>query len=271
MIQVNNFETRVTRWEKISISMVLIELELINPQEIIFQSGQYIAITLPENKGLRSYSISSSHLNTKKIELTINILDESLGGAGVHYLGNLKVGDTVMIKGPFGQLNLDETNIVVEQNLNPFVKEILWIGTGSGIAPIKSMLEFLNYLSAHPANDLNMADIVNRLYIGARYDGDVCYFNEFKEVQKENSNFYFKYCLSQIESPENKGENILTDEYRFKGYVTDQILSDIYTSDHKAQTHVFACGKTATIRNILDKLKSDAGIPQENFHIENYG
>jgi len=260
--------SKVIRKEQISTSLVLFELELINPTDFFFKSGQYLAITLPDGKSIRAYSISSSELNKNKLELTINIFDRSLGGAGVDFLNSLNINDTVNFTGPYGKLTLEKTNIIKDEKLNTDVTEIIWIGTGSGIAPMKSMLEYLNYYS-QTSGDEHLKNCLYRFYLGFRYSGDVCYFNELKKVEDLPSDFRFKYCLSKYGTSEDQGVVNIPHEYVTKGYVTEQILADNENMD-KTKAQIFLCGKNSTLQSIMIELVN-AGFKKENMHIENYG
>ncbi|MEO6133811.1 MAG: FAD-dependent oxidoreductase, partial [Ginsengibacter sp.] len=109
------------------------ELESFN-----FKAGQFVTLDLPiheqVNKRWRSYSIASWPDGSNVFELLIVLLE---GGAGTTYIfDNIKVGSEFSFRGPQGVF-------VLPENIE---KDLFFICTGTGIAPFRSML---NYLHLH--------------------------------------------------------------------------------------------------------------------------
>ena len=103
-----------------------------------FKSGQFVTLDLPihekPNKRWRSYSISSWADGSNVFELCIVLLE---GGAGTTYLFNeIKEGSELTLRGPVGVFTLPE----------PIEKDLFLICTGTGIAPFRSMA---NYIKLH--------------------------------------------------------------------------------------------------------------------------
>jgi CDP-4-dehydro-6-deoxyglucose reductase len=152
------------------------ELESFN-----FKAGQFVTLDLPiheqPNKRWRSYSIASWPDGTNVFELLIVLLEK---GAGTTYLFNeVKVGSELIFRGPQGVFILPEN----------IEKDLFFICTGTGIAPFRSML---NYMNLHKISH-------KKLYLiyGCRTQKDLLYFSEMKCLEKELKNLTFLPTLSR--------------------------------------------------------------------------
>ena len=108
-----------------------LDLRLIAPKTITFKPGQFVSFEVlhPQTGHVvtRPYSIASQPSRSDVITLLFNLVP---CGPGSTYLFDLKEGDKTHFKGPAGNFYLrDDPN-----------RELLFIGTGTGIAPIRSML-----------------------------------------------------------------------------------------------------------------------------------
>ena len=140
------------------------ELESFN-----FKAGQFVTLDLPiheqKNKRWRSYSIASWPDGTNVFELLIVLLE---GGAGTTYLFNeVKVGSELTLRGPQGVFTLPEN----------IEKDLFFICTGTGIAPFRSML---NYMQLHNISHKNLY-----LIFGCRTKKDLLYHEEMKELERK--------------------------------------------------------------------------------------
>ncbi|MGN6531272.1 MAG: ferredoxin--NADP reductase [Ginsengibacter sp.] len=146
-----------------------------------FKAGQFVTLDLPiheqKNKRWRSYSIASWPDATNVYELLIVLLE---GGAGTTYLFNeVKVGSQLIFRGPQGVF-------VLPENIE---KDIFFICTGTGIAPFRSML---NFIKLHNVSHQNLY-----LIYGCRTQKDLLYFDEMKALENELEHFYFIPTLSR--------------------------------------------------------------------------
>jgi glycine betaine catabolism B len=146
-----------------------------------FKAGQFVTLDLPiheqKNKRWRSYSIASWPDGTNVYELLIVLLE---GGAGTTYLFNeVKIGSDLIFRGPQGVFILPEN----------IEKDLFFICTGTGIAPFRSML---NFIKLHHVSHQNLY-----LIYGCRTQQDLLYFDEMKSLENELDNFYFMPTLSR--------------------------------------------------------------------------
>jgi len=94
-------------------------------EEFSFKTGEFIELTV-DGIGEAPFTPSSSPLETKQIEVTV-----MKTGYVTEYLHNMKAGETLGIRGPFGR------GYPVEKFYD---KEVLILGGGCGFAPIRSLL-----------------------------------------------------------------------------------------------------------------------------------
>ena len=164
-----------------------------------FKPGQFVMLLLPiESKYQnRSYSIASPPFGDNTFELAI-VLNPK--GLGTPYLWEkVEIGSAIEVSKPLGKFILQE----------PIEEDICFIGTGTGIAPLRSMiLHIIN-------NNIPYKNIY--LIFGNRWEKDILYFKEFKELAEDHKNFNFIPVLSR-DNPSWTGK---------KGYV-HQIYQEIF-------------------------------------------
>ncbi|MBI3954411.1 hypothetical protein HY333_00025, partial [Candidatus Collierbacteria bacterium] len=105
------------------------QLALEFPDRFDFLAGQYVSLKVDEAGIRRSYSIASKP-NGKMIDLLVNV---GPMGVGSRYVLGLKEGDGVEVLAPVGKFVVDESKMMNGKNK-------LFIATGSGIAPFRSMV-----------------------------------------------------------------------------------------------------------------------------------
>jgi NAD(P)H-flavin reductase len=128
---VHTFTAQVEMIKDLTHDVRRLDLRLIEPKTINFKPGQFVSFEVPQPQTghivTRPYSIASQPSLSDVITLLLNLVQ---GGPGSTYLFSLKEGDKAHFKGPAGSFYLrDDPN-----------RELLFIATGTGIAPIRSML-----------------------------------------------------------------------------------------------------------------------------------
>lgn len=208
-----------------------------------FKPGQFVTLDLPiheqKNKRWRSYSIASSPDNTNVFELVIVLLE---GGLGTTYLFNdISIGSELLLRGPQGKFTLPD---IIQE-------DIYLICTGTGIAPFRSMAQ---YLHAHKLPHQSI-----HLIFGCRKFSDGLYFDELKELEKNEPGFYFHPCYSR--EPEVPAGSR-------KGYVHP--VYEMLTEQGKKPAKFYLCGW----KNMIDEAKQrilDLGYDRKAIHLELYG
>lgn len=160
------------------------------------------------------------------------------------YIFSRKPGDKVMVSGPYGEFHIKPTQ-----------KEMLYIGGGAGMAPLRSQI-------FHLFNTEKTTRKVSFWY-GARSLREVFYEDDFEAIEKKFPNFKFHLGLSEP-LPEDHWTG-------YQGFI-HQIVLDNYLSKHPEPEEIeyYLCGPpmmNASVFKMLDNL----GVPKENIAYDDFG
>lgn len=177
---IQTFTTVLTSKQQLTFDVWIFKFKLIDPLLIEFIAGQYLILQI-EDRGLRNYSILSPNYQKDGFNLLIQMVTNGLAST---YLSALKTDDQVIFKGPAGKFILKDNH-----------RDVIFLATGTGVAPIKSMIE----TTLHNAN---VASTNTKYYLfwGLRNRNDIYFVDEFAKLSKEHPNFRFKICLSGAET-----------------------------------------------------------------------
>ena len=154
-------------------------LRLEPENEVSYQSGQYVSMKVNEDNERRSYSIASC-AEEDSLDLLIDVTPM---GKGSKYVLNLEEGDEVDLLGPIG-------GFVVEENEGS--EGLLFVGTGCGIVPLRSMI--------HDLLKVKKEKRPIRLHWGMRYEKDLFWVDHFRNLESEFPNFQVDIVLSKEDS-----------------------------------------------------------------------
>lgn len=232
------FRAKILRLRHLTQDVRELTLELIDPPTIHFLPGQSIAITIPEkNSGhsfLRYYSLASLPSMPHHLVLIFNAGDHGKGSA---VLSEYPVGAELVCSGPFGSFHLHH---------DPG-RDLVFIGTGTGIAPLWSMIgSLLEQSFSHSI----------LLLWGLRRESDIYYWEELQRWADCHSNFSFTVTLSQP-GQSWRGR---------KGRVT-YLLKDLLRMDRIA---VYVCGNRKMVTEVTSLLLQKVHCPiyRERHHEE---
>lgn len=154
-----------------------VTFQLIEPDHVTFKAGQYVYLDFPhEGKtATRAYSICSAPIQRERLCLVANLVT---GGPGSHYFFGLTEDTAVHLRGPTGQFVLDEQT----------ARDYCFIATGTGIAPLYSMIRSLCERGATKPM---------RLLWGLRSERDLYYQDTLSALADRHPNFRFTTTLSQ--------------------------------------------------------------------------
>ena len=134
-------------------------------------------------KGRRNnYSIASNQGLERELRFNVRIATPPPGqdcppGAGSAYVFSLRPGDVVTAIGPFGDFHLKPTK-----------REMVFIGGGAGMAPLRAQLSHL-FETEHTARKVSF-------WYGARSRQEIFYEDYFRRLAWEHPNFKFHLALS---------------------------------------------------------------------------
>lgn len=201
---------KINTIEKLTEQVVKVGLRLPPTAKFQYNSGQYVNLIKGGIK--RSYSIANAYREKSLLEFFIKNYENGL--MSNYVFNEAKPNDLLRMEGPLGSFFLRESSR----------KNIIFLATGTGIAPVKAILEHIKETST------NFIDKTFWLFFGARYledifwtpeDLDLANLNFIKVLSRETNNF---------------------DGYR--GYVQDAVLNE---NIDLINTQVYACGSNDMI------------------------
>lgn len=214
-------------------------VEFQNPEPFLFKPGQFVTLDLPiheqRNKRWRSYSIASMPDSSNIIELLIVHLDGGL--ASGYIFDEIKEGSTFTLRGPQG--------VFVLPNVPD--KDLYLVCTGTGIAPFRSMLQYMNK-NAIPHRNIH-------LVFGTRTQQDVLYRDEMEQLQQTMPGFSYHIALSREQWDGNKG---------YVHPVYERLCAD------KPPALFMLCGWRAMIDEAKLRIQG-LGYDKKDIHSELYG
>jgi Na+-transporting NADH:ubiquinone oxidoreductase subunit F len=219
-----------------------------------------------EEPQFRAYSMANHPAEGNIVMLNIRIatppFDRAKGGwmdvnPGVcsSYVFNLKPGDKCTISGPYGEFFIKDTK-----------KEMVYVGGGAGMAPLRSHL-------FHLFHTLATTDRKVSYWYGGRTKRELFYVEQFRAIERQFPNFNFYIALDNPLPEDNwkVKETIDSEGDGFKGYIMS-ICYEKYLKDHPEPEEIeyYFCGPpamNASVISTLDKL----GVPQENIAFDDFG
>lgn len=231
-------------WDKFK----LWDLKMVNPEPLF-----------------RAYSMANHPAEGNIVMLNIRIatppFDRKKGGwmdvnPGVcsSYVFDQKPGDKVTISGPYGEFFIKETDA-----------EMLYIGGGAGMAPMRSHL-------FHLFHTLKTGRKVSYWY-GGRSKRELFYLEDFRQIEEQFPNFKFHIVLSEPlpEDHWSPKDSMQADGDGFVGFVHQAVI-DNYLNHHDAPEDIefYFCGPPLMNAAVL-KMVDDFGVPPENVSFDDFG
>ena len=274
IFSIQQWECTVRSNENVATFIKELVLELPSGENLNFQAGGFIQINIPEYeldfkefdiedeyhedwdkfniwnlKGkntesqFKAYSMANHPAEGNIIMLNVRIAtpppalwNDAPPGIASSYMFNLKAGDKVTISGPYGDFFIKGTD-----------REMVYIGGGAGMAPMRSHLFHLFYT-------LETGRKVSFWY-GARSKREMFYDDDFKAIQEKYPNFSYNVALSDP-MPADNWEG-------YKGFI-HQVLLDNYLDEHEDSTEIeyYMCGPPMMI-DAAENMLYNLGVEPE--------
>jgi NAD(P)H-flavin reductase len=223
------FHAKVAAVRDLTHDVRQIDVALIDPPEIHFLAGQFVSFEIDRpgfpTPATRPYSIASPPHDAGRIELVLNRVP---GGPGSTYLFGLREGSPTTFKGPVGNFTLHENT-----------RDVLFVATGTGIAPIRSMLWSL----AVRASTRRIT-----LFWGLRSERDLYYVDELTILGRQLPNLSVTITLSQ---PTGGWDGSVG---RVTAHVTDAVTT-------VSNLEVYLCGNGGMIRDVRNAVREKGLCP----------
>ncbi len=214
----------------------------------------------------RAYSMASYPAEGRDIMLNVRIAtppwDRSKNqwmevnpGVASSYIFAQKPGDKVTISGPYGEFFINESE-----------SEMLYVGGGAGMAPMRSHLY-------HLFKTLETGRKVTYWY-GGRSKRELFYLEHFYELERKFDNFKFYLALSEpLEEDNWKVKKDINDAEGdgFVGFIHNCVI-DNYLNHHESPEDIelYFCGPPL-MNQAVQKMGEDFGIPDENIRFDDFG
>jgi Na+-transporting NADH:ubiquinone oxidoreductase subunit F len=215
---------------------------------------------------VRAYSMASYPAEGRRIMLNVRVaappfdrakntwMDVNPGVAS-SYIFNQKVGDKVTVSGPYGEFFINDSDA-----------EMLYVGGGAGMAPMRSHLYEL-------FKTLKTGRKVTYWY-GGRSKGELFYIHYFRDLEKDFPNFRFFMALSEpMESDNWKVMKDIDDKEGdgFVGFIHNVVIEQ-YLNKHEnpEDLELYFCGPPM-MNNAVQKMGEDFGLADENIRFDDFG
>lgn len=215
---------------------------------------------------VRAYSMASYPAEGRDIMLNVRVAAPPFDrannkwadinpGIASSYIFNLKPGDKAVISGPYGEFFIKDTDA-----------EMLYIGGGAGMAPMRSHIY-------HLFRTLKTGRKVTYWY-GGRSRAELFYIHYFREIEAQFPNFKFYMVLSDAKPEDNwTVKKDIHDEEPdgFVGFVHNAVIKE-YLSKHDSPEDIefYFCGPPMMNQAVL-KMCDDWGVPKENVSFDDFG
>jgi len=221
-------------WDKLNI----FDLKMNNPEPI------FRAYSMANHPAEGNIVMLNIRIATPPWDRTRNRFMNVNPGICSSYIFSRKPGDKVMISGPYGEFHIKNTD-----------KEMVYIGGGAGMAPLRSQIFHLFHTEKTTRK-------VSYWY-GARSLREVFYDDEFYEIEKNFPNFKFNLALSEP-LPEDNWTG-------YTGFIHQVVLNN-YLSKHSEPEEIeyYLCGPPM-MNDAVFKMLDNLGVPKENIAFDDFG
>ena len=227
------FRAKVLSKQNLRGNFWYLNLQLVKTEQINFQAGQFVMVMVDRKKNIRrAYSIASTPLIDNQIGLLINVFP---GGPGSQWALSCQVGDEVLFSGVFGKF------VLQSQDENSLV----FIATGAGIAPLKSMMDSL-------AEKKDQRSV--ELWWGLKRPEDIFWQDYFKGLGKKWKDFRLYPVISQ---PKDNWQGR-------SGRVTHYL--EKLSKQELAGKGFYICGQPAMIADVSKILLKKGVVKTNIFH-----
>ncbi len=213
----------------------------------------------------RAYSMASYPAEGRKIMLNVRVatppFDRAINdwakvnpGIASSYVFSRKAGDPVVVSGPYGEFFINESEA-----------EMLYVGGGAGMAPMRSHLY-------HLFRTVKTGRKVTYWY-GGRSKRELFYTEHFRALEKDFPNFKFYLALSEPQPEDNWKikDGIDGEGDGFVGFIHNVVI-DNYLSKHDnpEDIELYFCGPPM-MNNAVQKMGEDFGLDPENIRFDDFG
>jgi Na+-transporting NADH:ubiquinone oxidoreductase subunit F len=228
--------------------------------------GLWDLVMKNEEPLFRAYSMANHPAEGNIVMLTIRVATPPWDRANNRWMDvnpgvcssfvfSCKKGDKVMISGPYGEFHI-----------NPTDREMIYIGGGAGMAPLRSHIFHLFHTEKTSRK-------VSYWY-GGRSKKELFYVPHFEDIEKDFPNFRFYVGLSEPQPEDNWKIKTGLDDNAADGFVgfIHQVALDNYLKGHPEPEEIeyYLCGPPMMNSAVL-KMLEELGVPKDNIRFDDFG
>ena len=234
-IAVRMLPCRVQKLDKVADDVMIVQLKLPANERLQFLAGQYIDFLLKGGER-RSFSMANAPHADELIELHIR---QVAGGSFTdHVFGKMKERDILRLEGPLGSFFLREES----------AKPIVFVASGTGFAPIKSIIES----ALHRKVTRPMV-----LYWGCRRPKDLYLDSLPRAWAREHPHFRYVPVVSEARAEDQWSGR--------SGFVHRAVMQDLPDlSGHQ----VYACGVPIMVDSARKDFIAQCQLPEDEFYAD---
>ncbi len=212
-------------------------LALRSPDRMPFAAGQYVDVNIPGTDEHRAFSMANTPAVDDRLELIIRLYP---GGRFSSLLeGELKPGDHLKVKGPYGTCTLRTSSD----------RDLILVGGGAGMAPLWSLL-----------NSVAQSGSKRKVtyYYGARGRRDLFFLDELRELEARMPSFHSVLALSEpADGDAWDGET---------GFISDVLER---TESDLARHDAYVCGPPPMVDAAFASLER-RGVPPDRIYCDKF-
>jgi CDP-4-dehydro-6-deoxyglucose reductase, E3 len=237
---VRKMPARVQSLSRPALDVAVLTMQLPANDVLRYHAGQYVEFILRDG-ARRSYSMANApHTQSEKPAIELHIRHMPGGKFTDHVFGAMKEKDILRMEGPFGSFFLREDS----------AKPIVLLASGTGFAPIKAIIEHLEF---------KRIDRPVRLYWGARSKADLYLHAWAQEAAARLPRLTYVPVLS-----EPRADDVWTGR---TGFVHRAVMADLPDlSGHQ----VYACGAPVMVESAQRDFVAQCGLPEDEFFADSF-
>jgi CDP-4-dehydro-6-deoxyglucose reductase, E3 len=234
-----SFAVRLVRARALSPSVRELGFERVDGVPVLFAPGQWVNLfaELPQGTTKRSYSIASAPRGDAGFELAVTRVE---GGAMSEWLHGLELGRELRAVGPQGLFTRDPASD----------RPALFVGTGTGLAPLRSMYLAALELGAAPRFVV---------LLGVRHEDDILYREELERLERAHPGFRAVVTLSK---PPSTWAGL-------SGWVQQHVASS-WQLLGEPEAEAYVCGLDRMVKSVRGLLRESVGLDRKRIHHERF-
>ena len=211
-----------------------------------FKPGQFVMVR-PQINGKtipRAYSVSSSPTRSESDNYYDLTVRQTQTPTVSKWLNDRQINDEILFRGPYGQFFWEENH--------PESSELLLIGGGSGVTPLKSMMEYIS--------DKKLPNKAKLLY-SCKTQDDIILQQPLEELAKKNPNISVEFSLTREPQDSNWTGR--------RGRIDEEYIKESLKDFDVNKTGCYLCGTPNFVETMVNLLIG-AGIKEDKIWHERW-